>query len=127
VATTPHPLFAIFDENDQQGIVKQVMKRMAWTPSSSPPARPRPISWPKTTWSIRRILPGLQRPQQRARRPHLPGLQGRAAQKQRLDFDDLLLEACALLKVAGDVRERYQRRYRYLLVDDTRHQRPSTS
>jgi DNA helicase-2/ATP-dependent DNA helicase PcrA len=35
-----------------------------------------------------------------------------------LDFDDLLLEAVRLLKSSSDVRERYNRRYRYLLIDE---------
>jgi hypothetical protein len=35
-----------------------------------------------------------------------------------LDFDDLLLETVRLLKVAPEVRERYNRRYKYLLIDE---------
>jgi DNA helicase-2/ATP-dependent DNA helicase PcrA len=35
-----------------------------------------------------------------------------------LDFDDLLLEAVRLLKCSAQVRERYQRRYQYLLIDE---------
>ena len=35
-----------------------------------------------------------------------------------MDFDDLLLEAVRLLKASAEVRERYQRRYRYVLVDE---------
>ena len=35
-----------------------------------------------------------------------------------LDFDDLLLEAVRLLRSSGEVRERYNRRYRYLLIDE---------
>jgi DNA helicase II / ATP-dependent DNA helicase PcrA len=35
-----------------------------------------------------------------------------------LDFDDLLLEAVRLLKVSAPTREYYQRRYRYILVDE---------
>src|ERR1700690_2342276 len=35
-----------------------------------------------------------------------------------LDFDDLLLETVRLLKSSGETRERYNRRYKYLLIDE---------
>ncbi len=35
-----------------------------------------------------------------------------------LDFDDLLLEAVRLLKSVGEVREYYNRRFQYMLVDE---------
>src|SRR5215211_27652 len=35
-----------------------------------------------------------------------------------MDFDDLLLRTVELLEVAGDVRERYQRSFRWVLVDE---------
>jgi DNA helicase-2/ATP-dependent DNA helicase PcrA len=46
------------------------------------------------------------------------GYQAELAKNNALDFDDLLLEAMRLLKVSAEVREHYQRRYRYLLVDE---------
>ena len=46
------------------------------------------------------------------------GYQAELAKNNAMDFDDLLLEAARLLKVSSEVRERYQRRYHYLLVDE---------
>jgi superfamily I DNA/RNA helicase len=46
------------------------------------------------------------------------GYQAELRKSNALDFDDLLLEAVRLLKVSTEARERYQRRYRYLLVDE---------
>jgi DNA helicase-2/ATP-dependent DNA helicase PcrA len=40
------------------------------------------------------------------------------AKSNALDFDDLLLYAVRLLKASGETRERYNRRYRHLQVDE---------
>src|SRR5271155_4069823 len=40
------------------------------------------------------------------------------AKANALDFDDLLLETVRLLKAASEVREYYNRRFQYLLVDE---------
>ena len=44
--------------------------------------------------------------------------QNRLRQADAMDFDDLLLNAVRLLETADDVRETYQRRFRYLMVDE---------
>jgi DNA helicase-2/ATP-dependent DNA helicase PcrA len=40
------------------------------------------------------------------------------AKANALDFDDLLLETVRLLKSSAEVRDRYNRRYKYLLIDE---------
>jgi len=40
------------------------------------------------------------------------------AKANALDFDDLLLETVRLLKSVSEVRERYNRRYRYVMIDE---------
>src|SRR6516162_7588494 len=40
------------------------------------------------------------------------------AKSNALDFDDLLLYAVRVLKVSGETRERYNRRYQHILVDE---------
>ena len=40
------------------------------------------------------------------------------AKSNALDFDDLLLYAVRVLKASGETRERYNRRYRHILVDE---------
>ncbi len=50
--------------------------------------------------------------------------QRRLLEADAMDFDDLLSRTVELLRTCPDVRERYQRRYRYILVDeyqDTNH------
>jgi DNA helicase II / ATP-dependent DNA helicase PcrA len=112
--------FAIYDENDQQAIVKQAMKRMGLDMKQlTPRAVLGKISWAKNhmvdpeTYYLGSKDPNSERV------AHIyQAYKTELAKNNALDFDDLLLEAARLLKVCADVRERYQRRYRYLLVDE---------
>jgi DNA helicase-2/ATP-dependent DNA helicase PcrA len=112
--------FAIYDENDQQGIVKQIMKRMGMdTKQLTPRTVLGKISWAKNHMvDPQEYYLGSKDPNSERIAHIYKSYKAELRKNNALDFDDLLLEAVRLLKVAGDVRERYQRRYRYLLVDE---------
>ncbi|MFZ1084881.1 MAG: UvrD-helicase domain-containing protein [Terracidiphilus sp.] len=112
--------FTIYDENDQQAIVKQVMKRMGLdTKQLTPRAVLGKISWAKNHMIDPQEYYLASKDPNSERIAHI--FQGYKAELRKcnaLDFDDLLLEAVRLLKVSTEARERYQRRYHYLLVDE---------
>jgi len=112
--------FAIYDENDQQGVVKQVMRRMGLDIKQLTPRTVLGrISWAKNHMvDPQEYYLGSKDPNSERIAHIYEGYRKELRKNNALDFDDLLLEAVRLLKVAGDVRERYQRRYRYLLVDE---------
>jgi DNA helicase-2/ATP-dependent DNA helicase PcrA len=112
--------FTIYDENDQQAIVKQVMKRMGLdTKQLTPRAVLSKISWAKNHMIDPQEYYLASKDPNSERIAHI--FQSYKAELRKcnaLDFDDLLLEAVRLLKVSTEARERYQRRYHYLLVDE---------
>ncbi len=112
--------FAIYDENDQQGIVKQVMRRMGLdTKQLTPRTVLGRISWAKNHMvDPQEYYLGSKDPNSERVAHIYKSYQAELFKNNALDFDDLLLEAARLLKVSGEVRERYRRRYRYLLVDE---------
>ena len=112
--------FAIYDENDQQGIVKQIMRRMGLdTKQLTPRMVLGRISWAKNHMVDPQEYYLDSKNPNSERIAHIyKGYKDELRKNNALDFDDLLLEAVRLLKVSTDVRERYQRRYRYLLVDE---------
>jgi DNA helicase-2/ATP-dependent DNA helicase PcrA len=112
--------FAIFDENDQQGIVKQVMRRMGLdTKQLTPRVVLGRISWAKNHMvDPQDYFLGSKDPNSERIAHIFNQYQAELAKNNAMDFDDLLLEAVRLLKSSAEVRERYQRRYRYLLVDE---------
>ena len=112
--------FAIFDESDQQGIVKQVMRRMGLdTKQLTPRTVLGRISWAKNHMvDPQDYFLGSKDPNSERIAHIYNQYQAELAKNNAMDFDDLLLEAVRVLKVSTEVRERYQRRFRYLLVDE---------
>jgi DNA helicase-2/ATP-dependent DNA helicase PcrA len=112
--------FAIYDENDQQAIVKQIMKRMGLdTKQLTPRAVLGRISWAKNHMKDPEDYYLESKDPNGERIAHIyRSYRAELRKCNALDFDDLLLEAVRLLKASMEARERYQRRYRYLLVDE---------
>jgi DNA helicase-2/ATP-dependent DNA helicase PcrA len=112
--------FAIYDENDQQAIVKQVMRRMGLdTKQLTPRTVLGRISWAKNHMvDPEEYYLGSKDPNSERIAHIYKQYKDELRKNNAMDFDDLLLEAARLLKVSSEVRERLQRRWRYLLVDE---------
>jgi DNA helicase-2/ATP-dependent DNA helicase PcrA len=112
--------FAIYDEADQQAVVKAAMRRMSLDDKQLTPR----VVLSKISWAKNHMID----PQEfylnssdpiSERIAHIYDTYRKELRKANaLDFDDLLLEAVRLLKSSSEVRERYNRRYRYLLIDE---------
>ncbi|KAA6460303.1 ATP-dependent DNA helicase Rep [Acidobacteria bacterium AB60] len=112
--------FAIYDENDQSSIVKAVMRRMGLdTKQLTPRTVLGRISWAKNHMvDPQEYYLGSSDPNSERIAHIYQSYKAELKKNNALDFDDLLLEAVRLLKVSHETRERYQRKYRYLLVDE---------
>jgi DNA helicase-2/ATP-dependent DNA helicase PcrA len=112
--------FAIYDENDQAAIVKQIMRRMGLdTKQLTPRTVLGRISWAKNHMvDPQDYYLGSKDPNGERIAHIYKEYTAELRKNNAMDFDDLLLEAVRLLKVSKETRERYQRRYRYVLVDE---------
>ncbi|HEX9121335.1 MAG TPA: UvrD-helicase domain-containing protein [Terriglobales bacterium] len=112
--------FAIYDEADQQSLVKQAIRRLGLDDKQLTPrsvlAR---ISWaknhmldPQETFLQSSDLKSEQV-------AHVYEIYRQELRKANaMDFDDLLLETVRLLKVAEPVRHYWNRRFQYILIDE---------
>ena len=112
--------FVIYDEGDQQSVVKSIMKRLGLDDRQLTPrtvlAR---ISWAKNHMLDPQELYLQSADPKTERIAHLYEEYRKELRKANaLDFDDLLLEAVRLLKSSSQVREYYNRRFQYLLIDE---------
>jgi DNA helicase II / ATP-dependent DNA helicase PcrA len=112
--------FAIYDETDQQAVVKQALKRLAIDDKS---LKPR-VALGRISWAKNHMID----PQEyflastnplEEKIAHIFEIYKKELFKANaLDFDDLLLETVRLLKSSSETREKYNRRYKYILIDE---------
>jgi len=111
--------FTIYDSADQQAVVKQLIKeyglddatyqaRMVLGRISHAKNRMEGPETFETTWN----------PRDREIGRLFAGYQKALAEASALDFDDLLLRTVELFDRVPPLRERYARRFRYVMVDE---------
>ena len=115
--------FTIYDSDDSKRVIKDIIKEMELEEKSFPPREVQSI--------ISRAKNDMQTPEDFAeqgkaindwRKIRMGKVYSLYNKKLRdanaLDFDDLLWHTVRLLETAGDVREYYQRKFRYILIDE---------
>ncbi|HEV2115086.1 MAG TPA: UvrD-helicase domain-containing protein, partial [Terriglobales bacterium] len=112
--------FVIYDETDQQTVVKAAMRRLGVDDKQTKPSAVLAhISWAKNHMLDPQEVYLNSRDPKTERVAHIYEIYRQELRKANaLDFDDLLLEAVRLLKAVPEVREKYNRRFQYLLVDE---------
>jgi DNA helicase-2/ATP-dependent DNA helicase PcrA len=112
--------FAIYDEADQQALVKAAMRRLGIDDKQlKPSAVLSHISHAKNKMLDPQEVYLQSADPKTERVAHIYEVYRKELLKANaLDFDDLLLETVRLLKASNEVREKYQRRFEYLLVDE---------
>ncbi len=112
--------FAIYDEDDQAATVKAVMKQLGLDTKQLPPRGVLSrISWAKNHMRDPEdvFLEGHDHKAEHLAQVYKVYRQ-QLHKANALDFDDLLLVTERLLREVEEVRERYHRRFHYLLIDE---------
>src|ERR1700727_1340162 len=112
--------FAIYDEADQQAVVKQALKRLAIDDKS---LKPR-VALGRISWAKNHMIDPQEyflastNPMEEKIAHVFEIYKKELFKANALDFDDLLLETVRLLKSSAETREKYNRRYKYILIDE---------
>ena len=118
------PSFVIFDEDDTRAALKRVLEELNLDQKRYPPAMiSHRISQAKNELQGPEELPNRSYADEMVRRCYA-GYEAVLRRSGGLDFDDLILYSVRLFQEHGDVLERWQDRWRHVLVDeyqDTNH------
>ncbi|HWZ81080.1 MAG TPA: UvrD-helicase domain-containing protein [Terriglobales bacterium] len=112
--------FVIYDESDQQQVVKGIMRRVGLDDKQLTPRTVLSrISWAKNHMLDPQEIYLQSADPKTERIAHIyEEYRKELLKANAMDFDDLLLEAMRLLKSVAAVREYYNRRFQYILVDE---------
>jgi DNA helicase-2/ATP-dependent DNA helicase PcrA len=112
--------FVIYDESDQQQVVKGIIRRLGLDDKQLTPRNVLSrISWAKNHMLDPQEIYLQSGDPKTEKIAHIFEEYRKELRKANaMDFDDLLLEAMRLLKSVAAVREYYNRRFQYLLVDE---------
>ncbi len=112
--------FAIYDESDQQQVVKGALRRLGIDDKQLTPRTVLSrISWAKNHMLDPQEAYLNSADEKTEKIAQIYEIYRQELRKANaMDFDDLLLETVRLLKIAEPVRHHYHRRFHYLLVDE---------
>lgn len=112
--------FVIYDEADQQQVVKGIMRRLGLDDKQLTPRTVLSrISWAKNHMLDPQEIYLQSADPKSERIAHIFEEYRKELRKANaMDFDDLLLEAMRLLKSVSAVRDYYNRRFQHILVDE---------
>jgi DNA helicase-2/ATP-dependent DNA helicase PcrA len=112
--------FVIYDESDQQQLVKSVMRRLGIDDKQTTPRSVLShISWAKNHMLDPQEVYLQSGDPKTEKVAHIYEEYRKELRKANaLDFDDLLLETVRLLKAVPSVREYYNRRFQYVMIDE---------
>jgi DNA helicase-2/ATP-dependent DNA helicase PcrA len=118
--------FTIYDEQDAERVISQILKEIGVDPKKwSPRTMKHAISQAKNACVGAAELAAVAQsyPERMASQVYT-AYEQRLRQANALDFDDLLMQAVKLFEARPEILERWQERFRYIVIDeyqDTNH------
>lgn len=112
--------FVIFDENDRVAAIKQATKQLMLDEKTYPPRTLGSlISSAKNELMTPAEYGGMgNNPLQRAAQAVYPIYEKILHDNSALDFDDLISRVVHLLQASAEVREKWRRQFRYIMIDE---------
>ncbi|HLD20003.1 MAG TPA: UvrD-helicase domain-containing protein [Patescibacteria group bacterium] len=114
------PDYVIYDTHDQKAVIKQAMDELGISPKE---VSPQNIAWAISSAKNKLLTPSQFKDQSNGFLEELSAkvyqsYQDILRRNQAMDFDDLIMNTVTLFTQYPDVLERYQERFRYILIDE---------